>query len=97
MKTEQPTYTYKMVSYDVWGNDKDGFEVNAAHYTGEECELALGLTDKQLITALKKQGIIKKTAKNHCIEIDGEEMYSLYFNYRGRPEFELRNTTFLNQ
>lgn len=84
-------HTLKYVSYDVWGNEKDGYEVNDAHYTGETFELSDTLTNKGIVTSLKRQGCIKKTAKNHCIKIDGEFEHSLYFEYKGRPEFELRN------
>ncbi len=81
---------YRVYSYDVWGNEKDGYEVNDCFYSGETTKLHKGMTDNQIIKKLKKEGIINKWIKNHCVSISGEEEYSLYFEYKGRPEFELR-------
>jgi len=84
---------YKLVSYDVWGNDEDGYEVNDAHFTGDIIELETGMTDEGIIDKLKEEGWVKETVKNDEIRIDGEEEYSLYFVYEPMeyPMFELRN------
>lgn len=83
-------YNYRLYNYDVWGNAKDGYDVNNVFNTGEVYELDDTWTDKQIISELKKQGAINKRAKNSLIRIDGEFEYSLYFEYKDKPEFELR-------
>jgi len=84
---------YKLVTYDVWGNDTDGYEVNDAHFTGDSIELKTELNDSDMIDKLKEEGIIDEHVKNEEIRIDGEEAYSLYFVYEPLeyPMFELRN------
>lgn len=81
--------TYRLISYDVWGNEKDGYEVNQAFYTDERYTLESDWTNEQVIKALRKQGCLKKYIRTRCIEIDGDDK-TMYFNYKGRPEFELR-------
>ena len=72
---------YEIISYDVWGNKKDGFEVNDAHHTGLEIEIADGATDKEIVQALKRAGFLKRGLRYSSIEIDGEEGFSLYVTY----------------
>lgn len=81
---------YRLYSYDVWGNSRDGYEVNNVFRTGGVYELDDAWTDLQIIKELKKQGAIRKSVKNSLVRIDGEFEYSLYFEYRNKPEFELR-------
>lgn len=87
------TTRYRLINYDVWGNEKDGFEINNQFYTNDYVEIPKGASDAEIISILKDEGIIKKGAKKESIEIDGEEGYSLRFTHRptGRPEFELRS------
>lgn len=81
--------TYELISYDVWGNKHDGYEVNQAFHTGQHYELDPALTDENIIQALKKQGLIRKRIRITQIEITGDDEH-IYFDYKGRPEFELR-------
>jgi hypothetical protein len=81
---------YRLYTYDVWGNEKDGYEVNDCFKTSEVYEIDNDLSDKDLIKSLKTQGLIKKGIHAKSITIDGEPDYTFYFEYKGRPEFELR-------
>jgi len=81
---------FQMIDYDVWGNSSDGYDVNQAFYTNEFYELDENMPDSEIIKSLKLQGCIKKSCKNHLIDIGGDFDYALYFDYKGRPEFELR-------
>lgn len=83
-------HNFRLYTYDVWGNARDGYEVNNVYGTGEVYSLDDNWTDKQIISELKKQGAIRKSVKNSLVRIDGEFEYSLYFEYRDKPEFELR-------
>jgi len=83
--------TYKVVSYDVWGNKKDGFEVNEAHYTSFTVELSEDATNREIVKALKDCGYLKKGLHTKSVRIDGDE-YCIYFSdaRNGKPEGELR-------
>ena len=88
---------YELYSYDVWGNNREGYEVNDLYY---QCTIEIDneshewTTDKQIIQALKKEGYLKKNARFSSFEIhDGES--SLYITYNtnkcsGYPIYELR-------
>ena len=90
----------KWYDYDVWGNDKDGYEVNDiyAALIGSSlfnCEnvyidVLESDTDKQIVQKLKKSGWMKKTVKDSKVSIDGEIEYQLFIDYCGRPACELR-------
>ncbi len=80
---------YRLISYDVWGNEKDGYEVNQAFTTSEYYELDDNADHTGIIKALRKQGCLKKGVRAKLIEIDGDDK-TIYFSYKGRPEFELR-------
>ena len=91
-------YNYTVYDYELWGNPKDGFEVNNV-FKGEEGIIIsedIVNNDKELVKSLKRLGIIKKGIHFNSIEIDGEPEYTLYFNdVRGEaggfcPAFELR-------
>lgn len=92
--TEDVTSTtrYRLINYDVWGNENDGFEINNQFYTNDYVEIPKDASDAEIVSILKDEGIIKKSARKESIEIEGEEGYSLRFTHRptGRPEFELR-------
>jgi hypothetical protein len=85
---------YQLYTYDVWGNEKDGYEVNNIFSTNAIYELDENMTDKEIVKALKDQGLIKKGIHTSSIEIDGEMDYTLYFDdVKGghcKPDFELR-------
>jgi len=87
---------YKLITYEVWGNDEDGYEVNNAHFTGDILELELELSHEATIEKLKEEGWIPEKVKSEDVRIDGEGEYSLYFMYEptGYPMFELRNEAF---
>ena len=87
-----PSMRYRLINYDVWGNQNDGFEINNQFYTNDYVEIPKGASDAEIISILKDEGIIKKGARKESIEIEGDEGYTLRFTHRptGRPEFELR-------
>ena len=82
---------YQAYTYDVWGNSGDGWNVNDVFRTSKVYELSSGMTDDQIIESLKKQGCFKKGVCKKLIYVDGDDE-TLYFEYKGKPEFELRRT-----
>lgn len=95
----EKTYTYELVTYDLWGNPKDGFQVNDIIRVGEQITLPASVVegpDKPLIQALKKRGWIPAGVHAASIGIEGEPEHTLYFNSVRRkdggymPVFELQ-------
>ena len=89
-------YVYDLYSYDTVGNKKEGFEVNDIWCSEKDIYISKDdlSTNKKLIKALKKLGILKTGLHTTSISIEGETEYTLYFsdlrNNLFRPEFELR-------
>jgi hypothetical protein len=83
---------YKAYTYDVWGNARDGWEVNDVFYdsTVDIPKVIATSTDAELIKYLKQIGFLTKRFRASMVEITGEASYTLYFEYNGKPEFELR-------
>lgn len=73
---------YRLYIYEVWGNARDGFEVNDVWRTDTVIEIAESTTDYQ---------INRKLGARNCAW-DGEWGYTLYATNKrnGRPEGELR-------
>jgi hypothetical protein len=61
------------VENDVWGNQKEGFEVNDSVLTSVCLELDENFNDKDLFKKLKKSGIIGKGKHFKNLEIDGDD------------------------
>jgi hypothetical protein len=80
---------FRWVYYDVWGNKKDGYEVNQAFRSNDVVMIPDGISDKSLTTYLKKQGFFKSSVRSNLVEYDGDE-YTIYITYKGKPEGELR-------
>jgi hypothetical protein len=49
---------YEYISYDVWGNDDDGYEVNQSFHTGEIVKIDPLDDDEGLIKSLQEQGFL---------------------------------------
>lgn len=62
--------TFKVYTLDVWGNAKDGYEVNDRSYTGSKVTLSSSGTKADLLRALKDEGLVKKTARVAQMEVD---------------------------
>jgi hypothetical protein len=46
---------YKLINYfDVWGNSKDGWEVNDQHVEFDDLHISNNTTDKEILKYLKK-------------------------------------------
>jgi hypothetical protein len=75
--------------FDVWGNKKDGFEVNDSRRLTEVIELSDSADDSEVLRALKVVGLIVKHARVNMFEFEnlGE---SVGINQKdGRPLFTL--------
>ena len=83
-KKKTQTQTYSLISYDTWGNTRDGFEVNAAHFTGQQLDLTGEETDRTINYRLGVRGV----------EWEGDPEYALYGTLKrnGMPVLELRRS-----
>lgn len=86
------TYTYNVHPLDVWGNKREGFEVNDVYPSRGSITIPVDATDDEIIAALKKEGFIDCNIRASSIGIDGELEYTLYVEYKptAHPEYELR-------
>ena len=86
----------ELATYDVWGNAKDGYEVNAAYTAGtfEDDKLNLD-SDRSIMEFLKRIGYLNKYAKLKSLEIEGEPEFSIYIGAAkdGYPLWEIRQVT----
>lgn len=84
--------TYRFYSYDVWGNEEDGFEVNDTFKTSHTVNLPLEASDEQIKKALKAEGIVAKKIKDDDIDLEdlGEGWLGITDARNGRPFGEIR-------
>lgn len=83
----------KVWGLDVWGNEKDGFEVNDRYECFEEKvrDNFFSWGDKKVVRWLKDRGLIKSGIHTKSIEIDGDGETYYYINdsRNGRPEYQI--------
>ena len=83
----------EIASLDVWGNAKDGYEVNAAYLAGSFDDDKLNLNnDRSIMEFLKRIGYLNKYAKLKSLEIEGDSDFIIYINEAkdSYPLWELR-------
>ena len=86
MKTQK----YRLYTYDLWGNSKDGYQVNDV-YSQDVFEIDDSLTDKQIFKIIG----IKPQSQNHVeFDTNGDEN-TLYIQAKkdAKPICELRLVT----
>jgi hypothetical protein len=82
---------WRLYTYDVWGNARDGFDVNDVFKTSTILEFSDNASDADIVKALKKAGYLRKGIRTSSIKFDGDDE-TIYFSdaRNGRPEGELR-------
>ena len=101
-KAKREIAEFSLISYDVWGNAKEGWEVNNAHYTGIRIRIEIPNTDlkdwdahrkaweafdRRLVRKLKEAGYLKSGIRVKSLKIDGEADYSIYISDERQPPF----------
>lgn len=81
---------YDVISLDVWGNEKDGFEINNAYHTGRTVALPVNPTLDQTLRALRAAGEFDRTAHRRTIawspEVEhGSEDLTVIRRKTGKP------------
>ena len=65
-----------IISYDVWGNDKDGYEINDSYVWESGVEFNLDWnSDHDIVKFLKSIGFLAKHVKVSDLEFDGDVDY----------------------
>jgi len=72
--------TYEIINLDVWGNKKDGYEVNQAFSTGRFIELNEDYTNKELRKNLFTSGYFGRGILNAKLEIIDSDS-DIYINH----------------
>ncbi len=71
---------------DVWGNKKEGYEVNNTILTNVCFELNEDFSNEDLGRAMKKAGILKQYSKFKFLDVQGDDLsYLSGVEYRGYP------------
>lgn len=92
------TVQFRVYTLDVWGNHKDGFDVNQIHRTFTTIWIPEDIlyTEKSLLTFLKRKEIIDRSARrSRWTRVDysgfvSDNNLEIDFDYNGRPSFMLR-------
>ena len=87
---------YTAYTYDLWGNDKDGYEVNDVYFLEEDIVIMDKLWDNQdndrkLIKCIKSLFNLRQGLHSAKFEIDGDPDFQIYIEYDGVPIGMLRN------
>ena len=77
---------YQGYTYDVWGNEEDGYEVNNVSYTGEDFDIPEDATDAEIVRCINGLNITVDPG------IGDEETLYLISTIDGKPIGELRRT-----
>lgn len=78
---------YRIFTYDLWGNARDGWDVNDV-YPGPVVRIADARIDAKVARALRAAGVIGRHVRTASLDMDGDE--TVYVMRRGRPVCELR-------
>lgn len=82
---------WEYVSYDLWGNPEDGYEVNDKFATGQIYEIEDWETDYGVIRFLQLAGFVGTDTDEMDIDVDGDEN-TIYVDFRGSPVCEFIRT-----
>ena len=77
-----------IISYDVWGNAKDGYEVNQASYWHRNVDFDGDWeNDREILKFLKDMDYLAKHVR-YC-DIEVEDSYNAVYLYRKRDYYPL--------
>ena len=84
--------TYAVHGLDVWGNAREGFDVNDVYPSRGRVSIPDDATDAEVIQALKREGFIDSKIRFKSVTVDGENGETLYIgeSRTGKPVYELR-------
>ena len=83
---------YDVHGLDVWGNAREGFDVNDVYPSRGKVTIYDDATDKEVVQSLKREGFIDSNIRFSSVTVDGEAGDYLYIGEArtSRPVYELR-------
>lgn len=73
---------FEVITLDVWGNEKEGYEVNNAFTSGQSFIVPENATDKLILKHVKALGYLNKKTKFSSLVVHGEN--DLYIDWQKR-------------
>ena len=88
----RPRQGYSVHPLDVWGNAREGYDVNDVYPSRGNVFIFDDATDEEIVRALKDEGFIDKFVRTKSVSIDGETGQELYISEArtGKPVYQLR-------
>jgi hypothetical protein len=82
---------WDLIEYEVWGNKKDGFEINNLFRVVKGIEINDNDTDKDIVKKLKEVGYLHKYVRMNQMTIENysEGMIEFYERKDYKPSFRL--------
>jgi hypothetical protein len=72
---------YKLIRYDVWGNKKDGYEVNNQYTTSQTVDIPDNVYDpKRIVKLLKEADILAPQLRANSVELEWPDETICYIN-----------------
>ena len=82
--------TWELIAHDVWGNEEDGYNVNAAYRTGRVIDVDSDIENKELEDLVSDTiGELVETDPHYC---DCDQVVFFYLG-TGKPACELQRRT----
>lgn len=83
--------SYTLINYfDVWGNEKDGWEVNNQCVEFEDLNLADDVTDKEICEYLKANGYLNTSDMRRLEVVDYGEVMEICERKGHKPLYALQ-------
>ena len=81
---------YRLYTYDLWGNDEDGYEVNDV-YRSTKIELdPVNMTDSEILDVMIKEEIFESIQNVEIAISSDDEVWYFVTKDQGKPLCELR-------
>lgn len=94
-RKRRPFRVYNVHALDVWGNERDGYEVNDIYPSQGRVTFYNDATNTEIVSAMKRGGFIRPGIHTRSIQIEGdEEIVYLNVARTGKPVFELRAVSY---
>lgn len=84
--------TFEVITLDVWGNERDGFEVNQSFTTGITFDIDNEANDTDIEAKLKAIDVLADHAEIY-VEGENDFMLNIYSKETGRPLIDLQPRT----
>ena len=81
---------HEILAIDVWGNARDGYEINDEHGTGVIVEIPASASDSEALKLIRKALGHRADARGYHDPIGSEDGYCFHKNKNGEPAYFTR-------